>query len=277
MANIRAQHEREASAKKGQAELDTITIRAEHSKELASRDARIQHLEATVRELSTARDSTFEQLQQRQAEAEASAAAQQALETRAAELEYETNDARDRVTALQEELEELRRHRVDSARDESATRRLLEEAEERHSARVRELEARARQVEKDSREAEDEMGRNLQDRLREVERLRAVIAQKDVDYAESVQNTQKREREIETAQQARRDLEKRLKTVEASLQSLQEEVARAQQAEVRCLLAGWISYLCSLINFTGCRQGGVERPPAASRRARGQTGGSVDT
>ena len=134
---------------------------------------------------------------------------------------------------MQEELEELRRRRVDAVRDEITTRRLLEEAEERHSARMRDLEARARQLEKDRRETEDEMGRNLQDRLREVERLRAALAKKDVDYAESVQNTQKREKEIEAAQKARFDLEKRLKAVETSLENLREEAARAQQAEVR--------------------------------------------
>ncbi|GAA5970627.1 hypothetical protein JCM8115_000840 [Rhodotorula mucilaginosa] len=230
-ANLKAHYERELASRKGQAELDTITLRAEHAKELAARDARIQQLETTVRELSTARDTTFEQLQQRQAEVEANASQQEALKTRAAELEYEASEARDRVTALQEELEELRRRRVDAVRDESTTRRLLEEAEERHSARMRDLEARARQLEKDRRETEDEMGRNLQDRLREVERLRAALAKKDVDYAESVQNTQKREKEIEAAQKARFDLEKRLKAVETSLENLREEAARAQQAE----------------------------------------------
>jgi hypothetical protein len=61
-ANLKAHYERELASRKGQAELDTITLRAEHAKELAARDARIQQLETTVRELSTARDTTLEGL-----------------------------------------------------------------------------------------------------------------------------------------------------------------------------------------------------------------------
>ncbi|GAA6047637.1 hypothetical protein JCM3770_001601 [Rhodotorula araucariae] len=230
-ANLRAQYERDATNKKGQFELDAITAKAQQAKELAARETRIQQLEATVRELSAARDGVFEQLQLRQAEAESSAAAQEALRTRAAELEYDAAEARDRAAALQDEVDELRRHRHDAAREEGTTRRLLEEAEARHAAKVRDLEARARQLEKDRRELEDEMGRNLQDRLREVERLRAALAKKDVDFADSVQNSQKREKEIEEAQKARAEVEKRLKAVEASHEALREEAERAQQAE----------------------------------------------
>ena len=232
-ATLKQQYERDATNKKGQFELNAITAKAQQAKDLSAREARIQQLEATVRELSTARDGVFAQLQARQAEVESSAAQQEALKTRAAELEYEAAEQRDRAAALQDEVDDLRRHRHDSARDEGTTRRLLEEAEARHAHKVRDLEARAQQLERDRREIEDEMGRNLQERLREVERLRAALAKKDVDFADSVQNSQKREKEIDEAQKARAEVEKRLKTVEASLEALQDDADRARQGEVR--------------------------------------------
>lgn len=232
-AKLKEQFDRDSTNKRGQFELDAITAKAQQAKELAAKDARIKQLETTVRELTTARDSVFDQLQLRQAEIESSETNQEALKTRAAELEYELSETKDRIAAMQDELESARRHHQDSNRDEGTTRRLLEEAEARHAVKVRDLEARAAQLEKDRRETEDEMGRNLQERLKEVERLRAALAQKDVDFAESVQNRQKREKEIEEAQKARADLEARLKKVEAALDRVRGESLVLQQGEVR--------------------------------------------
>jgi chromosome segregation ATPase len=235
IGNVKQQFEREATAKKGQFELDAITSKAERTKELAAKDARIAHLEATVKELNAARDSVFDQLQLRQAEVESSSSHQDALKTKTAELEYELAETKDRLAALQDEVDDLRRHRNDASRDEGNTRRLLAEAEARHVAKVRDLEALSKQLQKDRRETEDEMGRNLQERLKEVERLRAALAKKDVDYAESVQNSQKREKRIEEAEKARSELEKRLKSVEGALETVRDEATTAQQAEVRSL------------------------------------------
>ncbi|BGP29884.1 hypothetical protein JCM10296v2_001633 [Rhodotorula toruloides] len=230
-AKLKEQFDRDSTNKRGQFELDAITAKAQQAKELAAKDARIKQLEMTVRELTTARDLVFDQLQLRQAEIESSETNQEALKTRAAELEYELSETKDRIAAMQDELDSVRRHRQDSARDEGTTRRLLEEAEARHAIKVRDLETRAAQLEKDRRETEDEMGRNLQERLKEVERLRAALAQKDVDFAESVQNRQKREKEIEEAQKAKADLEARLKKVEAALDRVRDESLILQQGE----------------------------------------------
>jgi chromosome segregation ATPase len=233
IGNVKAQFEREATAKRGQVELEAITTKAERAKELAAKDARIAQLEATVKELKEARDSVFEQLQLRQAEVESASGYQEALKSKTAELEYELSETKDRLAALQDEVDDLRRHRNDASRDEGNTRRLLAEAEARHVAKVRDLESLAKQLQKDRRETEDEMGRNLQERLKEVERLRAALAKKDVDYAESVQSSQKRELRIEEAEKARGELEKRLKKVEAALEQVRDEAETAKQAEVR--------------------------------------------
>jgi DNA repair exonuclease SbcCD ATPase subunit len=230
--SVRAQNEREMAARKGQYELEAITVKAGSAKELAAKEARIQQLEKTVRDVTTSRDVTFEQLQVRTAEMESSAEQQETLEARTGELQYELKEARDRSAALLEEIEELRKVKRDVSRDDSNTRRLLSEAEARHEAKVRDLEARARQLEKDRMETEEEMGRNLQDRLKEVERMRASLAQKDVDYAESVHSSQQREARIEQGETLRRELQAKLRAAEAMLESVREDAEKAAKAEV---------------------------------------------
>ncbi|KAM0755344.1 hypothetical protein T439DRAFT_337853 [Meredithblackwellia eburnea MCA 4105] len=229
--SIRAQSEREAQARKGQFELDAITVKAVHAKEVHGKDSRIAQLENTVKELTAGRDSVFDQLQLRTAEIESSSAHQESLQGKTAELQYELKEAQDRAAALQEEVDELRKSRRDVTRDDGNTRRLLLEAETRHETRIREMEAKARQLERDRKESEEEMGKNLQDRLREVERMRQQIAQKDIDYAESVHSSQQRDAKIEEAEKEKKSLLAKLAALETVLAdaAVREELSDRQQ------------------------------------------------
>lgn len=247
--SIRAQHERDAAAKKGQFELEVITVKAGGAKELANKEARIQQLEKTVREVTASRDTTFDELQVRTAEMESSSTQQETLESRTSELLYELKEAKDRNAALGEEVEELRKARRDVSREDSNTRRLLAEAEARHEAKVRDLEARAKQLEKDRLETEEEMGRNLQDRLKEVERMRASLAQKDIDYAESVHSSKMREERIEEGETVRKELLNKLKSVEAMLANVKVDADKSGQAEVRPLCSSFITGLADAPSF----------------------------
>lgn len=230
--SIRAQNERESLAKKRQYELELITIKATNAKELAGKDARIQQLEGTIKEITTSRDALFEDLQLRTAEMESSSSHQEALQARTGELQYEAKDARDRAAALQEELDQIRKSQRDVTRDETNTRRLLLEAEARHETNVRDMEARARQSEVDRQETEEEMGRNLQDRLKEVERMRQQIVQKDVDYAESIRLQQQRDEKIQVAEAERAALNGKLEGMKTTLADLRDEILKASGAEV---------------------------------------------
>lgn len=231
-AQLRVQHEREATARKGQYELDAITAKAVQAKELSAKDSRIQQLEGTVREMKTGRDALFDQLQLKTAEVESSTSHQESLEEKTGELQYELKEARDRSAALVDELEEVRRAQRDVTRDDTNTRRLLLEAEARHDTKVRDLEVRAKGLEKERQETEEEMGRNLQDRLREVERMRQEIVQKDIDYAESVQSRELRDAKIAEAETQKRALETKLLGMDAILADLREELQKSSQAEV---------------------------------------------
>ncbi len=223
--------ERDANAKKSQFELDAITAKAQHDKELKAKDTRVAQLEKTVKELGTARDELFEQLQLRTAEAESAGAHQQSLQGQTGELEYELQEARDKAAALLEEVEELRKARRDVARDEVNVRRLLAEAEARHEAKIRDLTARARGMEKERQEAADEASKQLAERLKEVERMRETIAQKDKEYEQSVSSAKVSEGKIADAEKRRTAVEKELKEVKGLLASVKEDQAEGVRTE----------------------------------------------
>lgn len=232
---LKERFEKEAISKRGQFELDAIHVKSTQAKELSAKDARIAQLEGAVKDLTKSRDQVFEDVQRKTEEIEATKAEEETLRGRTNEVEYELKEAKDRIAALVDELEEVKRSKRETNRDDSNARKLLAETEARHEARIRELEARSKQLEKDRQETEEEMGRNMQDRLKEVERMRAALAQKDLDYAESVQNSQKREATIAEAEKAKADLEKRLKNVEEMLKSVKDDADKAINAEVRYL------------------------------------------
>ena len=231
-SQLRFQFEREAATRKSQFELDAINVKATLSKELSTKDTRIEQLESTVREISVGRDSLFDQLQLRTAEVESIAENQEQLRSQAEELKYELKEAKDRSAALIEELDELRKARRDVSRDDANTRRLLAEAEVRSEARVRDLEAHTRQLENDRLETEKEMGANLQERLKEVERMRQQIVQKDIDYAESVQSRRLRDTKIQETELARTELEGKVRALEALLSDSKADLTKSARAEV---------------------------------------------
>lgn len=232
IASAKAQADKDARERKSQFELEVITARAAAARELKDRDGRITALEQTVRDVERAKVAVFETMQARSAEAEAARTEAELSREQLKEVQYELSEVKDRATALQDEVEQLRRARRDETRDDSLARRSLVEAEQRHEVKVKELEARARQLELDRHDTEAEMGRNLQDRLREVERMRSLLAQKDVDYAESVHSTRVREQRIEEGDKLRIELQARLKSVEAMLQQVKEDAQLAARAEV---------------------------------------------
>lgn len=230
--SIKAQNEREALARKGQYELDAITVKAVHAKELAAKEHRIQQLSGTVKELTASRDDSFDQLQIKTAESESFSSQQEVLQAKAVELNYELQEAKDRAAALEEQLEEVVRTKSDVRRDESNTKRLLQDVETRFEAKVRDYEARLEQVEKDRMETEEEMGRNLQERSKELERMRQEIAQKALDYNESIQSMKVRDDKIEKAAMREKELQVKIKGLGVALDELREVIRKNALVEV---------------------------------------------
>jgi DNA repair exonuclease SbcCD ATPase subunit len=234
---VRAQYEREAAARKGQAELEVITLKAGHAKELSLREARVTAVEGQLREATAERGKLFDQLQLRQAEVESTREDQDRLAGRTSELEYELREARDRATALSDELDALRTRSATPTTASSgdvaiAARQLVAEAEAAHAQRVTTLEARIKTLERERAETEEDMARQLQDRLRQVEDMRADMARKDAAFAGSVQTKEERQARLDQAEARLREAIERAKGLELMLEDARTEAQRAQDHQV---------------------------------------------
>lgn len=110
--------------------------------------------------------------------------------------------------------------------------RLLSEAEARSEAKLSDLRAKIRSLEKERNEAEEEWARNLQDRLREVEKLRRTVQEKDGEYAESVRTRKDREAMIEELESKVKDKEKQINGLRAEVAEAESDKQEADNAEV---------------------------------------------
>ncbi|KAG9098844.1 hypothetical protein FRC06_005903 [Ceratobasidium sp. 370] len=181
-------YEKELAARKGQYELDLITIKAAHAKELSGKTSRIANLESTISSLSTERDSLFEQSQMRQAEAESAQSHLQTVQNQVSELQYQLREAEDRNSLLVDELDELRngsRLSTHSSTPGPEVARLLSEAEGKFEGRLSEMRMKLRAAEKERNEAEDDWNKTLADRGKEIEKLRFALRQAEDKWLES--------------------------------------------------------------------------------------------
>ena len=163
------------------------------------KNARISQLEASVRNLTTEKDSLFDQLQMRQAELESSQYQLEALTNENKDLSFRLREASDRVSQLSDEISDVHaRPSVDymngalrSSANASPIRshphtptpgptpielaRLLSETEGKYETKLSELRGRLRALEKERMEAEEEWGRNFNERGKELEKLRKTL------------------------------------------------------------------------------------------------------
>lgn len=124
--------------------------------------------------------------------------------------------------------------------------RLLSEAEARSEAKLSDLRAKIRSLEKERNEAEEEWARNLQDRLREVEKLRRIVQEKDGEYAESVRTRKEREAMIESLELKVKDKEKQINSLRAEVAEAESDKQEADNAEV----SGCVLYLLAGVVLT---------------------------
>ncbi|KAF8585573.1 hypothetical protein K439DRAFT_1409943 [Ramaria rubella] len=235
MSGLKDKFERDSTARKGQFELEAITTKAAHTKELAAKTSRVTSLEAAMRTLSQEKDDIFDQLQLRQAELESSQSHLESVEAQTTELQYQLREAHDRVEILMEELTEAKGiiangQSLGSSTEELA--RILAETEGKYEARISDLRSKMRASEKERQEAEDEWSKNLQERSRELERLRGLIDGKDREYAESIRGKAEMEERIATLEGDKRKLKAQTETEKGILLGLQRDIDWLRGAEV---------------------------------------------
>lgn len=177
----------------------------------------------------------FDQLQMRQAELESSQSHLDSVEARSTEHQYQLREAEDRIEILTEELIEVQGLLANgqssgSSADELA--RILSETEGKYEARISDLKSKMRALEKERHEAEDEWSKNLQERSRELERLRSLVQGKDREYAESIRSKSKMEDRLVELEAENRRLKAQTEAENGILLGLQQDIERLKDAEV---------------------------------------------
>ena len=221
--SIRASYERELTTRRSQTDLDMVNVRSGHAKEISMREGRISTLEASMRDLRRDKDVLFEESQTRQAEVESATSEQARLKGVHEEMQYELKEARDRISALQDEVQSFKKARLDHTRDEGHTRRLLVEMESNSAEKIRVFEERVRVLEKERSDTEERMAKKLQEKLREVEKLRREIEWRDAENGEETQRREERQHRMDRAESANRSLQDKLHTFELLLHETKEE------------------------------------------------------
>ncbi|WVR06450.1 hypothetical protein IAU60_003481 [Kwoniella sp. DSM 27419] len=259
LASAKERFEKDLQSKKAAWELEMITTKASHAKDQSAKSTKINGLESIVKELNLNKSKAFESLQAKQAEAETARSEMEVLQTRTKELEFQLREANERCALLEDSVRNSRPGRgrgvsgvADSLRAEDQSpspspsrrnsfsngatssaevQRLLAEAEARSEAKLSDLRFKLRSLETERNEIEEEWSTKLSERVRELEKLRRQVQEKEMEYAESVRGLSERERKIEDSEEKARGLERELIKLRTRIEEGKGEVAVAAEAE----------------------------------------------
>ena len=210
-------------------------------------------LEAIVKELSLTKQEQFQEIESRQAEVESSRTELETLRFRTKDLEFQLREANERYTLLEDgvgagpsPLDPIRGRNLLSVPGQQGSRsatpsptrgsvevqRLLADAEARAESKISDLRHKVRTLEDERNAAEEEWAGKLAERVRELERLKRAVQEKDGEYADSLRTTKERERVIGEGGEARKALEREMRGLKAQLEEAREDVEGALDAEV---------------------------------------------
>ncbi|KAJ7631008.1 hypothetical protein FB45DRAFT_990856 [Roridomyces roridus] len=156
-------HDKEAAALRGQFELETLTAKSTHSKEVATFNSRISSLESTLTSLTNDKNAFFDQLQMRQAELES----------------YQLRESEERFALLNEDITEARREQDNRSRESGSSAedvaRLLSAAEAKAEVKLGDLRKQISVMEKERSDSEAQWSRKLREKVRENDELQQLV------------------------------------------------------------------------------------------------------
>ncbi|OCF30429.1 hypothetical protein I316_07916 [Kwoniella heveanensis BCC8398] len=236
LASTKERYEKDLQSKKAAWELEMITTKAAHAKELSAKTTKVNGLESIVKELNLNKSKTFEDLQAKQAEAETARAEAETMQTRTKELEFQLREANERCALLEDGMRDSRRpSRAASGMGLGASsaevQRLLSEAEARAEAKLSDLRFKIRSLETERNEIEEEWATKLGERVRELEKLRRQVQEKEMEYTESIRSIEDRERRIQDSDERARGLERELIRLKTKIEEGKGDIAVAVEAE----------------------------------------------
>lgn len=222
----REQLEKEWLARKGQWEIEAITTKAQHAKELATKSREVERLEENVRVLGREKDGLFEEVQLKSGEVESARVQLDVLQSQVEEMRFRLRESEERMSVLQEEVAEGRRRHSTNDLDTPTTgpgarelAALLSETTSRHEVRLAELRNRMRTLELERADAEEGWSRTLQQRAEENERLRGIIVIKNREFKDALDGRRARD---EIVQRLEADVERERKEKEADRRQISE-------------------------------------------------------
>ncbi|KAF7966649.1 hypothetical protein HWV62_37537, partial [Athelia sp. TMB] len=179
LSSLKERHEKEISALRGQLELDAVTTKSLHVKEVNTKNSQISSLENSVNSLAKEKNALFEELQMRQAELESSTSHLDSVQSQNTELQFQLRELEDRIAVLSEEVSEARRRQNDSPQVPTTSAedvaRLLSSSEAKYESKLAELRRNLVAVEKERNEGEADWSRKLREKTRETDELRRVL------------------------------------------------------------------------------------------------------
>ncbi|WWC62715.1 uncharacterized protein I303_105312 [Kwoniella dejecticola CBS 10117] len=251
--------EKDLSTKKAAWELEMITTKASHAKTLSERTTKVNGLEAIVKELNVNKQKTFEEYQAKVAEAELARSEMESLSTRTKELEFQLRESNERCALLEDSMRESNNNRgrgkngvgllpdglqtgspsaspAGSRRnsfnkDSVDVKKLLAEAESKSESKLSDLRYKIKSLEDERNEIEEEWSLKLQERLRELEKLRRTIQEKDMDFNDSLRGLKERELRIENSEEKVKALEKELFRLKSKIEDGKGDIQTALDAE----------------------------------------------
>lgn len=189
-----------------------------------------------MKELSSVKQKQFEELESRQAEVESSRAEMEGLRNRTKELEFQLRESNERLVLLEDSGRDEETHGP-SATSSVEIQRMLAEAEARAEVRLSDLRNKIRLLENERNDNEEDWARKLSERVRELEKLRRVIQEKETEYNDSIRSREDKERLIEEGRAAREEVEQEVKRLKGEVEAAKGDVEVAIEAEVSCLAA----------------------------------------
>ncbi|WVW84815.1 hypothetical protein I302_106850 [Kwoniella bestiolae CBS 10118] len=255
LASQKERYEKDMSTKKANWELEMITTKASHAKELSAKTTKVNGLEAIVKELNLNKQRTFEDLQAKQAEAESAKSEMELMSTRTKELEFQLREANERVALLEDASNNRsmlglpngfggspagspmgsRRNSTSMSNKNGSggvdIQKLLSEAEAKSESKLSDLRFKIKSLEIERNDIEEEWSVKLQERVRELEKLRRQIQEKDMEVNDTMRGLQERESRIQDGEERVRSLEKELVKLRGRLEQGKGDIQIAVEAE----------------------------------------------
>ncbi len=186
-------------------------------------------------------------MQTKQDEVDRCRAETEAAESNRKELAYQLKEAQDRVALLGEELASASRSQggfkalssepAGGDSDPNAITpadlsRLLAEAQAKSEAKLSELRHQINRLERDRGEMEEESAKHLQDRAKELERLRTIIREKDDEYVEAVRGKREMDDQLARVESSKNELRVQIVELQERVEVLDAEKNKVADLEV---------------------------------------------